>query len=70
MYMQALSFSELATLMPKAGSMNEYVRAGLGAFAGSMTVLMGYILIIVFPGVAESLLPAIIITDFLGIAAA
>jgi amino acid transporter len=35
MYMQALSLSELATLMPKAGSMNEYVRAGLGAFSGS-----------------------------------
>src|SRR3954454_18848134 len=25
MYMQAFSFSELATMMPKAGSMNEYV---------------------------------------------
>jgi amino acid transporter len=68
MYLQALSFSELATLMPKAGSMNDYVRAGLGAFAGSMTALMGYILIIVFPAAAESLFPAIIITDFLGIA--
>jgi amino acid transporter len=68
MYMQALSFSELATLMPKAGSMNEYVRAGLGAFAGSMTALMGYIAIIVFPTAAESLFPAIIITDFLGVA--
>jgi hypothetical protein len=68
MYMQALSFSELATLMPKAGSMNEYVRAGLGAFAGSMTALVGYIAIIVFPAAAESLFPAIIITDFLGAA--
>jgi amino acid transporter len=68
MYMQALSFSELATMIPKAGSMNEYVRAGLGAFAGSITALMGYVAIIVFPAAAESLLPAIIITDFLGIA--
>jgi len=67
MYMQAISFSELATLMPKAGSMNEYVRAGLGAFAGSLTVLVGYIAIQVFPTAAESLLPAIIITDFLGV---
>jgi amino acid transporter len=66
MYMQAISFSELATLMPKAGSMNEYVRAGLGAFAGSLTVLMGYISIQVFPTAAESLLPAVIITEFLG----
>src|SRR3712207_2486749 len=49
MYMQALSFSELATMIPKAGSMNEYVRAGLGAFAGSITALMGYVAIMVFP---------------------
>lgn len=68
MYMQAISFSELATLIPKAGSMNEYVRAGLGAFAGSITALMGYIAIMVFPTAAEALFPAIIITDFLGAA--
>src|SRR5262245_11030652 len=66
MYMQAISFSELATLIPKAGSMNEYVRAGLGAFAGSLTVLMSYIAIMVFPTAAEALLPGVIITDFLG----
>ena len=68
MYMQALSLSELATMIPKAGSMNEYVRAGLGAFAGSITALMGYVAIVVFPTAAEALFPAIIITDFLGIA--
>ena len=68
MYMQAISFSELSTMIPKAGSMNEYVRAGLGAFAGSLTVLIGYIAIVVFPTAAESLFPAIIITDFLGAA--
>jgi amino acid transporter len=68
MYMQALSFSELATMIPKAGSMNEYVRAGLGAFAGSLTALMGYIAIMVFPTAAESLFPAIILTEFFEIA--
>jgi len=68
MYMQGLSFAELATLIPKAGSMNEYVRAGLGAFAGSIAALMGYVAIMVFPTAAESLLPAIILTDFLGVA--
>jgi amino acid transporter len=68
MYMQALSFSELATMIPKAGSMNEYVRAGLGAFAGSITALMGYIAIVVFPTAAEALFPALIITNFLNIA--
>jgi amino acid transporter len=68
MYMQALSFSELATMIPKAGSMNEYVRAGLGPFAGSITALMGYVAIVVFPTAAETLFPALIITNFLGIA--
>jgi amino acid transporter len=68
MYMQGLSFAELATLIPKAGSMNEYVRAGLGAFAGSLAALMGYIAVMVFPTAAESLLPAIVLTDFLGVA--
>src|SRR5829696_3572506 len=43
MYMQALSFSELAALM-------------------------GYVAIMVFPTAAEALFPAIIITDFLGVA--
>jgi amino acid transporter len=55
-------------MIPKAGSMNEYVRAGLGAFAGSITALMGYVAIVVFPTAAESLFPAIIITEFLGVA--
>jgi amino acid transporter len=68
MYMQALSFSELATMIPKAGSMNEYVRAGLGPFAGSITALMGYVAIVVFPTAAETLFPALIITNFLDIA--
>ena len=68
MYMQALTFSELATMIPKAGSMNEYVRAGLGAFAGSLTALMGYVAIVVFPTAAESLFPALIITNYLNIA--
>ena len=62
MYLQSMSFAELATMIPKAGSMNEYVRAGLGPFAGSLTVLVGYIAIQVFPTAAESLLPAIIIS--------
>jgi len=67
MYMQALSFSELATLIPKAGSMNEYVRAGLGPFFGSLTALMGYIAIVIFPGAAEAALPSIVLSDFLGL---
>jgi amino acid transporter len=66
MYLQGMSLSELATLIPKAGSMNEYVRAGLGAFAASLTVLMGYIAIQFFVTSAEAFLPAAIIHGYLG----
>jgi amino acid transporter len=66
MYLQSMSFAELATMIPKAGSMNEYVRAGLGPFFASVTVLVGYVAIIVFPTSAEAFLPSVIIHDFLG----
>jgi amino acid transporter len=66
MYLQGMSLSELATMIPKAGSMNEYVRAGLGAFAASLTVLMGYIAIQFFVTSAEAFLPAAIIHGYLG----
>src|ERR671928_259028 len=66
MYLQGMSLSELATMIPKSGSMNEYVRAGLGAFAASLTVLMGYVAIQFFVTSAESFLPAAIIHGYLG----
>ncbi len=66
MYLQSMSFAELATMIPKAGSMNEYVRAGLGPFFASVTVLVGYVAIMLFPTSAEAFLPSVIIHDFLG----
>lgn len=66
MYLQAMSFSELATMIPRAGSMNEYVRVALGPFFATVTVLVGYVAIVIFPGAAEAFLPAIILTDSLG----
>jgi amino acid transporter len=66
MYMQSMSFSELATMIPKAGSMNEYVRAGLGPFFATLTVLVGYIAVQTFPGSTEGLFLGIVISDFLG----
>lgn len=66
MYLQAMSFSELATMIPKAGSMNEYVRVALGPFFATVTVLVGYVAIVFFPGTAEAFLPAVILTEFLG----
>jgi amino acid transporter len=66
MYCQSMSFSELATMIPKAGSMNEYVRAGMGPFFATLTVLVGYVAIQVFPGSAEGLFLGIVINGFLG----
>jgi amino acid transporter len=65
MYLQSMSFAELATMIPKAGSMNEYVRAGLGPFFATLTVLVGYIAVILFPTTAEAYTPSAIIKGFL-----
>jgi amino acid transporter len=63
MYAQVMSFSELATMIPKAGSMNEYVRAGLGPFFATVTVFVGYFAIVIFPGSSEAFLSATILSD-------
>src|SRR4051794_33761901 len=60
MYLQSMSFSELATMIPKAGSMNEYVRPSLGPFFASLTVLVGYISVQLFPTAAEAFTPSIV----------
>ena len=66
MYLQSMSFAELATMIPRAGSMNEYVRAGLGAFFATVAVLVGYVAIMLFPTTAESFIPSLILHDVLG----
>jgi amino acid transporter len=63
MYAQGMSFSELATMIPKAGSMNEYVRAGLGPFFATVAVFVGYFAIVIFPGSSEAFLAGTIISD-------
>ena len=65
MFLQSLSFAELATMIPKAGSMNEYVRAGLGPFFATLTVLVGYIAVMFFPTAAEAFSPGAIIDGYL-----
>jgi amino acid transporter len=65
MYFQSMSFAELATMIPKAGSMNEYVRAGLGPFFATLTVLVGYIAVMLFPTAAEAFTPSAIVKGFL-----
>ncbi|HEX6331446.1 MAG TPA: APC family permease [Actinomycetota bacterium] len=69
LYAQAMSFSELATMIPKAGSMNEYVRAGLGPFFATVTVFVGYFAVVIFPGSSEAFLSSAILSDeaFLGV---
>jgi amino acid transporter len=66
MVLQSMSFSELATMIPKAGSMNEYVRAGMGPFFATVTVLVGYVAIQLFPGSAEAFSAGIVTSDVLG----
>ncbi len=68
MYLQAMSFSELATMIPRAGSMNEYVRAGMGPFLATLAVLMGYVAIMLFPTTAEAFVPSFILNsqDYIG----
>lgn len=65
MVFAAMSFAELATMIPKAGSMNEYVRAGLGPFFATITVAVGYVAVQLFPGTAESFVGGIVISDVL-----
>jgi amino acid transporter len=66
MIFAAMSFSELATMIPKAGSMNEYVRAGLGPFFATITVAVGYIAVQLFPGTAEAFVGGLVTADVLG----
>jgi amino acid transporter len=66
MVFAAMSFSELATMIPKAGSMNEYVRAGLGPFFATITVAIGYIAVQTFPGTAEAFTSALVTSEVLG----
>jgi amino acid transporter len=66
MIFAAMSFSELATMIPKAGSMNEYVRAGLGPFFATITVAVGYIAVQLFPGTAEAFVGGLVISDVMG----
>lgn len=66
MYLQTMSFAELATMIPRAGSMNEYVRAGMGVFFATLSVLMGYVAIMLFPTTAEAFVPSFILHDVVG----
>jgi amino acid transporter len=65
MILAAMSFSELATMIPKAGSMNEYARAGLGPFFATVVVAVGYVAVQLFPGSAEAYAAGVVTADVL-----
>jgi amino acid transporter len=62
-YFQVFSFSELSTMYPRAGSIFEYVSAGLGPVLGTMAAFAGYIMIAIFSGSAELSVAGILIQD-------
>jgi amino acid transporter len=52
--LQATSFSEAAGMMPLAGSVYDYISAGLGRFLGITGTLAAYLIVHVFAGTAET----------------
>lgn len=54
MILQTMSFSEAAGMMPLAGSIYDYISAGLGRFLGVTGTLVAYLVVHVFAGTAET----------------
>lgn len=52
--LQATSFSEASAMMPLAGSVYDYISAGLGRFLGITGTLAAYLIVHVFAGTAET----------------
>jgi amino acid transporter len=54
MIFQSMSFSEAAGMMPLAGSVYDYISAGLGRFLGVTGTLVAYLVVHIFAGTAET----------------
>jgi amino acid transporter len=54
MIFQSMSFSEASGMMPLAGSVYDYISAGLGRFLGVTGTLVAYLVVHVFAGTAET----------------
>jgi amino acid transporter len=54
MILQSMSFSEASGMMPLAGSVYDYISAGLGRFLGVTGTLVAYLVVHVFAGTAET----------------
>jgi amino acid transporter len=54
MIFQTMSFSEASGMMPLAGSVYDYISAGLGRFLGVTGTIVAYLVVHVFAGTAET----------------
>jgi len=59
----ALSFSELALMIPRAGSLSSYTEVALGQFPAILSVFSGYIIVAMFALSAELLLLDLVINQ-------
>lgn len=62
MYMQTMTFSEAAAMLPTAGSVYDYISCGLGRVAAIAGTIAAYLLVHVFAGTAETILSGVMST--------
>ena len=63
MVVQAITFSELSLMMPRAGSVSSYTEIALGHFPAIVATLSGYIIIQLLAGPAELSVAGIILNQ-------
>jgi amino acid transporter len=63
MVLQAMTFSELSLMMPRAGSVSSYTEIALGHFPAIVATLSGYIIIQLLAGPAELSVAGIILNQ-------
>jgi amino acid transporter len=61
MIFQSFTFSELALMMPRAGSVSSYTEIAMGHFPAIMSVLSGYVLVQCLAGAGELAIAGIIL---------
>jgi amino acid transporter len=61
MIFQALSFSELALMLPRAGSIGSYTEVAMGHFPAIISVLSGYVLVQCLSGASELAIVGIVL---------
>lgn len=59
----AFSFSELSSIIPRAGGINHYTLPTMGPFVGIIAVISGYLLVNMFAGSAEASIAGFVVSD-------